>query len=155
MRFNDAIFGAVLLLAGTAIAWHAAGFRTLPGQDFGAGSFPFVIGIAMALCAVPLIVGGIRERSPALTLADWARSPRAWGDLGLTLAAPVFYILVSGWAGFVPTAFVILVVLTATLGARLAAAVSVAAVIAVGLYLGFAGGLRVPLPRGWMGLALG
>lgn len=155
MRFNDAIIGAVLLLAGAAIAWSAAGYRTLPGQAFGAGSFPLVVGIAMVLCAVPLILGGLRERGPALTLADWARSRRCWRDLLVTLAAPVFYLLVVDRIGFVPTAFVILLVLTAMLGARLRVAVPVALVFAAGLYFGFANGLRVPLPRGWLGLALG
>jgi putative tricarboxylic transport membrane protein len=62
---------------------------------------------------------------------------------------------VADLIGFVPTAFVILLVLAATLGARLATATVFAAVMAVGLYLGFARGLRVPLPRGWLGLLLG
>lgn len=155
MRFNDAIFGAVLLLAGIAVAWAAAGHPPMPGQAFGAGSFPLVIGVALAVTALPLILSGLRQRSPALGLSDWARSPRSWRDLALTLAAPTVYILVVDLIGFVPTAFAILLVLAATLGARLATATVFAAVMAVGLYLGFARGLRVPLPRGWLGLLLG
>ncbi|WP_026872420.1 tripartite tricarboxylate transporter TctB family protein [Inquilinus limosus] len=155
MRFNDAIFGAVLLLTGIAIAWAAAGHPPMPGQAFGAGSFPLVIGVALAVTALPLILSGLRQRSPALSLSDWARSPRSWRDLALTLAAPAVYILAADHIGFVPTAFVLLLVLAATLGARLVTAATFAAVMAVGLYLGFARGLRVPLPRGWLGLLLG
>ena len=155
MRFNDAIFGAVLLLAGIAIAWAAAGQPPMPGQAFGAGSFPLVIGAALAVTALPLVLSGLRQRSPALSLGDWARSPRCWRDLALTLAAPAIYIVAADTIGFVPVTFAILLVLAATLGARLATAAVFAAVMAVGLYLGFAQGLRVPLPRGWLGLLLG
>ena len=43
MRFNDAVFGVVLLLAAVAVFAVARGFPGMPGQNFGPALFPDLI----------------------------------------------------------------------------------------------------------------
>jgi putative tricarboxylic transport membrane protein len=114
MRFNDAIIGLVLLLFGGAVTIHSQmSFPGLPGQQYGPAFFPTILGVALAGCGILLIVQGIikRREVPMMALGDWAFSSHHRVNFFLVMVALVFYILVSDWLGFIPTAFAVTTVL--------------------------------------------
>ena len=61
MRFNDAVFGVVLLLVAIAVAATALTFPGMPGQSFGPALFPDIIAGGFALCGLALIWSGVRQ----------------------------------------------------------------------------------------------
>jgi putative tricarboxylic transport membrane protein len=58
------------------------------------------------------------------------------------------YVLIVGWLGFVPTAALIVLIISLALGARLSLALPLAIVTPLAVHLIFAKLLRVPLPAG-------
>ena len=44
MKLNDAVFGALFVALGAFVLWRVQGFPPIPGQQYGAGAFPGVIG---------------------------------------------------------------------------------------------------------------
>jgi len=64
--------------------------------------------------------------------------------------AILFYIFVSDWLGFIPTAFVLLFALFLWFRARPVVALPVATGMTLLMHWLFAGLMRVPLPRGLM-----
>lgn len=87
------------------------------------------------------------ERVPGLVLSDWTgqRGPmaRAASVLGLIVA----YIVISPVVGFLPTAFVVMVLAMLVLRVRLLIAAPVALVAAIAIQQSFGKLLLVPLPR--------
>jgi putative tricarboxylic transport membrane protein len=150
MRFNSAVFGVVLLLFSAAMMAYTRTFPEMPGQDYGPALFPLLIGIALSICGVLLVFQGIRSRRnvPLVVLGDWAYEPRQRVNFALVVAALIFYIAVSEYLGFVPTAFVILAVLLVRFGTPLVTSLSVAAAATLVIHTLFARFLLVPLPWG-------
>ncbi len=150
MRFNSAVFGVVLLLFSAAMMAYTRTFPEMPGQDYGPALFPLLIGIALSICGVLLVFQGIRSRRnvPLVVLGDWAHEPRQRVNFALVVAALIFYIAVSEYLGFVPTAFVILAVLLVRFGTPLVTSLSVAAAATLVVHTLFARFLLVPLPWG-------
>jgi len=62
MRFNDAIFGGVLLLLGLVLLVHVQSFPQMPGQKVGPALFPGLIAAGLIVCALMLIVNGVASR---------------------------------------------------------------------------------------------
>ena len=67
----------------------------------------------------------------------------------------VFYVLAVDRLGFVPTAAIMVMVVSLTLGARLKLAIPLAILAPIGVHLVFYKLLRVPLPRGSAADAVG
>lgn len=108
MRFSDKMLGAIFLLAGIALAWYSYRLPTIPGQQYGAATFPLFIAIAMIACSAKLIYSGARNGTvPPIQLSEEIRSPRALAGATATILLIVFYILFSRSLGFIPTAIVI------------------------------------------------
>ena len=116
MQFNDAVFGAALVLAGIAIAVVASGFPGMPGQSFGPSLFPNVIAGGFGLCGFALIWGGLRRPSfsGVVQLGEWARRGGHILDVGLVIGGLVVVILLWDRVGFIPLA----TLFTASLMAR-------------------------------------
>lgn len=152
MKVNDAISGAFFVALAGLIFAFTAHFRSMPGQDYGAGFFPRTIAVVMAILGVSLIVTGLRNRAgrPWAETFEWMRSPRHAANFALVLAALVFYILVSDSLGFAITGFLTLYVLLLWLrGPRFwlsSAVISVASIVVIQQFFGEF--LRVPLPWG-------
>ncbi|MFZ1428135.1 MAG: tripartite tricarboxylate transporter TctB family protein [Geminicoccaceae bacterium] len=102
MRFNDAVFGVVLLLAAGAIFVVARGFPGMPGQDFGPALFPDLIAAGFVVCGGVLIYTGMRrpEFQGAVELGEWARSGGHLIDIGLVIGGLVVLIAVWDRVGF-------------------------------------------------------
>lgn len=149
MRINDAIAGAIFLAFGLAVMAAAMQFPAMPGQPYGAATFPLLIGGGFVLVSLVLIGKGIAEwrEIPGIRLTEWGRSPRALFRIGLTIVLVVLYIAFSDWLGFVASSFLVLVTLFVALRVRPLAAVGVALVGTLLIQQAFGVALRVPLPR--------
>ena len=150
MRINDAILGAVLLAFSLVVGLYARTFPAIPGQEYGASVFPTWISIALGLCSIVLIAGGMRQwaETGAVSLEPWARSGHHLRALAITIALVVFYILASTPLGFIPTAFIALAILFAVLGVKPLLVPVLAAGVTMVMHYGFYSLLRVPLPWG-------
>ncbi|MCB1714554.1 MAG: tripartite tricarboxylate transporter TctB family protein [Candidatus Competibacteraceae bacterium] len=149
MRFNDAVLGLVLIVFAIAEIAYTTTFPQLPGQDYGSALFPRLIGAGLLLCGIILTVRGWRTRTAGWTdFADWVHDRISRTDVLLIPASLIFYILISDPLGFVPTAFILLLVLLLRYGNRLVLALPLAAVTTLVIHALFAKLLLVPLPWG-------
>jgi len=124
----------------------------MPGQKYGAGLFPRLIGFFMMLGGIALIIRGIRTRkgAPWVVVMDWVSSPRHLTSFFLVIGVLIFYILISDLLGFIPTAFICLTVLMVWLrgiSTWLSSAV-IAILTTIVIQQFFGEFLRVPLPWG-------
>ena len=62
MKFNDALFGALLLVLGLAVLVHVQSFPKIPGQNVGPALFPGLAAAGLVVCALMLIVSGLSAR---------------------------------------------------------------------------------------------
>lgn len=154
MKLNDAVWGALLMLLGSAILVHVQRFPTIPGQRYGPAIFPGLIAAGLAVCGALLIVRGIAVRdtdggrAPWITLGAWTRSPRHVLAFAATVGVNVFYILCAEKLGFIPAAFVYLAVLFAVFGVRPLWIAPIALASTLLIHTAFYKLLKVPLPWG-------
>lgn len=147
MKLGDTSLGILVLIGGLALFWAALGFSPIPGQVYGAQTMPKAVGVLAIGVGLALILNG-RAAGMAVTIADWARDPGAWGRLLAAIALIVAYILLAGRLGFALTAFALLIALMLLTGTRLLTAVIVAIGTVIVVQYSFGQLLRVPLPRG-------
>ncbi len=150
MRFNDAVFGVILIIFAIAVIFHTTTFPSLYGQEYGPDLFPIIIVSGLALCGVILIVRGFASRSsvPLIQLDDWADDRSTVINVILLIGAMVFYILCSEWLGFVITAMLILTILMIRLGSGFLTSMITAVIVTLVIHSLFAKILLVPLPWG-------
>jgi putative tricarboxylic transport membrane protein len=150
MRFNDAVFGVLLIVFAIAEIAYTRTFPTLHGQAYGPDLFPILIGVGFLITGAVLTVQGLAQRAgaPLVELGDWAADRRNVVNFALVLLALLFYILASDWLGFIPTSFIIMVVLLRSFGSGLITALVIAALTTLGIQALFARVLLVPLPWG-------
>jgi len=122
-------------------------FQSMRQTRFGPKFFPAVLGVVMALVLAMLAASGGLRRPPEIrgvTVRDVVRVVEV-------MAWVVAYVAIAEIAGFLVTAGVLLVLLMWRLGNRWTVNLAVSVTIVVLTYELFAVGLRVPLPRGWLG----
>jgi putative tricarboxylic transport membrane protein len=150
MRFNDAVFGVLLIVFAIAEIVYTRTFPSLYGQAYGPDLFPVLIGVGFLITGAILTVRGLASRAggPLVEIGAWAADRRNVVNFALVLLALLFYIAASDWLGFIPTAFIILVVLLKSFGCGLVTTVVVALLATLGIQTLFAHVLLVPLPWG-------
>lgn len=150
MRFNDAIFGIVLVVFAIAEIAYTQTFPRLHGQDYGPDLFPVIIGSGLIICGIILIVKGMARRAtePMVAVGDWAQDRSNVLNVVLLLGSIAFYILFSGWLGFIPTSLLILIMLLVRLGSGWLTSLMVAVATTLIIHTLFAKVLLVPLPWG-------
>lgn len=151
MRFNDAVFGVVLILFGLTIVWHAQSFPDMPGQNYGPALVPTVIGVGFMACGAVLVAGGLRRRAlePWLHLEPWAASPARLLDALSVVGGLLFYILFSDWLGFLLTGVTLLTFwLVRFRGGHVLSSLPIAAGATLAVDYAFRSMLLVPLPLG-------
>jgi len=150
MRFSDMSIGVALVCLALAIILTSATFPSVPGQPYGPGLFPILIGIGLAVCGLALVgqSWGRNRAFPLFTAPPWTRSVHLAGAFLLSVASVVFYIAVVDWLGFVPTAFMVLAVLFIWMRGRPASSLFLAAAVTAAAYASFFYLLSVPLPAG-------
>jgi putative tricarboxylic transport membrane protein len=150
MRFNDAVFGVLLIAFAIAEIAYTRTFPSLHGQAYGPDLFPILIGVGFLITGAVLTVRGImlRAEGPLVQMGVWAADRRNVVNFALVLLALLFYIVASDWLGFILTSFIIMVVLLKSFGSGIVAAVVIAALTTLTIHTLFARVLLVPLPWG-------
>ena len=150
MRFNDSVFGVILIVFAIAEISYTRTFPRLHGQDYGPDLFPIIIGAGLMLFGGILIARGWAQRAtqPMVVVGDWAHDRGNVVNVFILVGSVVFYILFSTWLGFIPTALLIQTVLLVRLGSSLAASIIIAAISTMVIHSLFAKLLLVPLPWG-------
>lgn len=150
MRFNDTVFGLILIAFAIAEISYSRTFPSLHGQDYGPDLFPTIIGAGLMLFGGILIARGWAQRAtqPMVVVGDWAQDRGNVVNVIVLLGSIVFYIVFSTWLGFIPTALLIQSVLLVRLGSSLVLSITVAAISTMVIHTLFAKLLLVPLPWG-------
>lgn len=151
MRLSDSMLGAVFLVAGIALGWYSYELPSIPGQNYGASTFPLMIALGMIACSARLIYVGLRSGGePSLFLSENLRNPRSLAAALTTILLIVFYILFSKGLGFIPTAFLVTFCMFLILRVSLLKAIVLAIVASLACDFIFRTLLLVPLPSGIM-----
>jgi putative tricarboxylic transport membrane protein len=150
MKFNDAVFGLILLALGALVLAVVRGYPGIPGQQVGPALFPGLIAVGLCVCGALLLVKGWRERQAMawMRLGDWAASPRHLLSAALVIGSVVFYIVASERLGFLPTASISLAALMLAMRVPPGRAVFIALIASLLIHAAFYKLLRVPLPWG-------
>lgn len=152
MRFSDRLLGGVLLAFAAVLAGFSMTFPAIPGQRYGAETFPLLIAVGLAVCGVTLLVQDLRrrQREPLVARGDWAQAPGALLAVAVTVGLVIAYILLSRRVGFMPMMAVVLLVLFRLLRVPWWQAVALTLVGTLLLDFVFRSLLLVPLPFGFM-----
>ena len=150
MKFNDAVFGLLLLALGTVVLITVQSFPKIPGQQVGPALFPGLIAVGLGIGGLILLVRGWRERAtvPWFVLEDWVRSGRHLLAFAVLIGSIVFYMVFSERLGFLLCSSIILTALFYALRVSLGRSALVAVVISLVIHFAFYKLLRVPLPWG-------
>lgn len=150
MKFNDAVFGLLLILLGGAVLLHIQAFPNIPGQQVGPALYPGLIAVGLCVGGGILVVQGwvARARQPWFTTEDWVKSPRHLLAFAVLVAGVVFYILVAQSLGFVITSTLVLTALFSVLRVKLGRALLISLIATLVIHFAFYKLLRVPLPWG-------
>jgi putative tricarboxylic transport membrane protein len=150
MKIHDALSGVLLLLLAVAVLVNVADFPAIPGQNIGPAAFPRLIAVLLLLCALLLILKGLRAtpRPPLIQWGSWMRSGYHLRNFVITLGCLLFYILASDLLGFLISAFAILCAMFWALQVRVRLIAPVALGVTLLIHTVFYKGLRVPLPWG-------
>ena len=156
MKFNDAVWGAALLVFAAALLWHVQGFPSIPGQKVGPSAMPSALAVGLGLCGAILLVRGLRERAATRGNEPWAALPAWFASrpqviaFAVLVAVNLLYLLAVQRVGFVIVGTVYLTALMAVLRVRLGRALFVGVVMTLLIHYAFYKLLKVPLPWGWL-----
>jgi len=149
MRIHDGFLGSVLLLLSLSVLWHLQDFPEPVGQPYGAALFPGLVAGALAVCALALIVQGLRYRNMAWIDADAGlRSPRRRLGFFMVIGALVFYILCAETLGFLLSGTIMLTALLWVFAVHPLWIVPIAVTATLIIHTTFYKILKVPLPWG-------
>ncbi|MBP0466173.1 tripartite tricarboxylate transporter TctB family protein [Roseomonas sp. PWR1] len=155
MHLSDRVTGLFLAVLGALAFWGGSRLPAVPGQDVGPAVFPMVVGGGLVLCGVLIAIGIGRsfEEAEVEPVEAHEGLARHLGDRrALAAFVPpallLFYALASETLGFLPTAFVMVLLAALSLGASLRLAVIMAVGAPPLVHLVFYKLLRVPLPAG-------
>ena len=150
MRFNDAVFGIILIVFALAEISYASSFPRLHGQDYGPNLFPTILGVGLIVCGIILITKGYAKRAtePMVAVGEWAQDRSNIINVIVLLGSIIFYVLASQWLGFILTSLIILITLLVRLGTSWLPSLIIAIATTFIIHTLFAKVLLVPLPWG-------
>ena len=152
MRSSDRWTGTALALLGLAVLWSARAFPSVPGQKFGAGFLPMLVGAGLVVCALALIVrswrGAAYPGGAAGDATDGEPRREHFGSSLVIVAAVIGYIVLADRLGFLIVAPLCLVASFLALRVRLKSALFWAVAGTIFVHVAFYKLLRVPLPWG-------
>lgn len=148
-RRGDVWTGAVLALAGAAIALRSRTFPAMAGMDYGPGLFPTIAALGLLACGLAIAWSG-RRGAQAAEAAPPAEPP---GRAGVARAVGVVAIVAFFGVALVPlgfhvTAALSLAALFAVFGLGPLRSLALALGASVAIHAVFYSLLRVPLPWG-------
>ncbi len=148
MKLNNALWGGLCCLLGTAVLIHIQAFPAMPGQRYGPAVFPGVIASGFIVCGLLLLLRGFQNRGPIVELAQWARERCTLARAASLLAAILFYVLASEWLGFLLCGSMVLIFLFHNFGVPWTRAIVTALLATLAIHFLFYKVMRVPLPWG-------
>jgi hypothetical protein len=126
--------------------------RSFSQDRFNPMTYPYALLGLMGASLLALLFRSRRGADSSNLAAEPQLIPAGgWLNFALILLAIVTYIVCAEPIGFVLTTAAILLMLLLRLGNRPVPSLAIAALFVPVVYLVFAYGLRVPLPRGWLG----
>ena len=152
MRLHDTILGGAFMALAAAVLVAARSFPTLPGQPYGPGTFPTLVGVVMLGAGALLAVAGLRRGFGAgrPLFVPPAELDRPGAALRMA-AVPVFviaYVILSGPLGFPLVAPPLLAGLVWLATRRALLSIVTGLATSAAIWMLFAELLRVPLPLG-------
>jgi putative tricarboxylic transport membrane protein len=149
IKLSELHLGILSALGGVILLIASAHFAPMPGQAYGAGTMPRLIGWCSILLGAFMVVTSLRHLPEMLKphLADWVRVPRLAGAAAAVLGTIVFYILFAETLGFIPVSFIGLFALMLILKTRPLTALLASVLTTMAVYYAFSRLLMVPLPR--------
>ena len=154
MKRDDLIEGVVLLLCGGGTVALSLRMPLGTFRMAGSGLFPLCLGIALILLALLYLANLLLQKDGKRPPADVAASPSgAARQMLLFLGASALATLSLNFLGYPMTSFLLMMALLAILGVRKPALLVVLPLAtALGSYLLFVRFLKIPLPKGLIGL---
>lgn len=150
MKFNDTLIGAALLALALSILSTVQTYPVIPGQNIGPGAFPGLLATLLAVCAVLLILKGIKAKRHEswIVIGGWMKSGFHLRNFLITIGCLLFYIYTSDKLGFLISAVTITATMFWALEVRRKLIFPIAIIVALVIHTIFYKGLRVPLPWG-------
>ena len=151
MQRVDRLLGLGLALLSLAVLWTAREFPPVPGQKFGAGFLPMMVGGGLLLCALGLLRRSFDRRHHGLPEEAAAASPLAGARLGAVLViigSVLGYLLLADSLGFLLASPLMLVAGFRAMQVRWGPALLWAVCGSLVVHFAFYKLLRVPLPWG-------
>ena len=150
MKFNDMVWGALLMALGVVVLNDVRTYPDIPGQQYGPNAFPGLLAVLLIVCAVMLIVKGWRERTQHLWFeaGAWLQAPPQVRNFAITVGSLLFYIVAAEKIGFLICGSAILMALFRSLRVRPVLIAPIAVISTFVIHAIFYKGLRVPLPWG-------
>jgi putative tricarboxylic transport membrane protein len=149
IKLSELHLGLLTAIGGIGLLFASAHFMPMPGQAYGAGTMPRLIGWSAILLGIFMVATSLKHLPEMAKphLADWVRSPRLALAAFAVLATIVFYIAFADTLGFIPVSFISLLVLMLVLRTGIVTAFFASALCTLAVYYGFSRLLMVPLPR--------
>jgi putative tricarboxylic transport membrane protein len=146
----DRALGLALALLSLAVLWTARSFPPVPGQKFGAGFLPLLVGAGLLLCALGLLWRSTDARRYGLPAGPPAAPLRGrrLGAVLVIIGSVLAYLLLVDRLGFLLAAPLMLLGSLRALGVRWRVALWAAVAGTLVVHLAFYKLLRVPLPWG-------
>jgi len=152
VKFNDAVWGAAMLVFAGALLWYVQGFPNIPGQKVGPAALPGVLAVGIGVCGAILLVRGWRERAADdaawIEWPQWLRSMPQVRAFSVLVAVNVLYLAAVNRLGFVIVGTIYLTALMAVLRVRIGRALLIGFVMTLLIHYAFYKLLKVPLPWG-------
>jgi len=153
MKVSDLILGPTIAALG-AIVLVASSQQPKPvfGGSYGGGFFPSILGVVLIFCGLALAWTGWRKRAdvPLLAMGNWVESPRHIGNVAVVLVTLLFYILTSGFLGFIVSAGLVCFALLWQFTRKPLMSLLIAVVTVIAAKSLFQDLLLVPLPWGFL-----
>ena len=151
MRVSNTIIGLGTVIFSIWVLLYARNFPKLAQGYPGPSLFPMVLAVLFIFAGIILIVQDLRSGAKKLKFDIGDLSRVHLINIGLTLAAILFYIFLSDFLGFQFTSVIILVALMKRLRVSTFWSLIMACGVTFGIYVLFAKILLVPLPWGLWG----
>ena len=151
MRVSNTAIGLATIVFGILVILYTQDFPKLEKGYPGPSLFPMVLAVLFIFVGIVLIFQGMRAREKPFKfdISDLSRVHLV--NIGLILAAILFYIFVSDFLGFQFTSVLILVVMMKRLRVSTGWSIVMACGMTFFIYVLFAKILLVPLPWGLWG----
>ena len=153
MKREEAVGGVLIFLFGAVTAYCSLRMPVGTFRAAGSGLFPLGLGVLlMGLSAIFIVTSRVRSRRVKENRTP-AEIPRSVAQVLLFMAAMVLATLLFKTLGYPVTSFLLLLGLLRILGVRSwGFSLPLSLVTAAGAYVLFVVWLKIPLPKGWIGL---